>query len=55
VLLQNPYIAKSVKLEQFIMEGSYNKVSVVGTGKKSISSSCFWRPGSYGRELQRHE
>ena len=25
-LLQNPYIAKSVKLEQFIMEGSYNKV-----------------------------
>jgi hypothetical protein len=25
-LLNNPYIAKSVKLEQFIMEGSYNKV-----------------------------
>jgi len=27
VLRENPYIAKSVKLEQFIMEGSYNKVS----------------------------
>ena len=26
VLRENPYIAKSVKLEQFIMEGSYNKV-----------------------------
>jgi hypothetical protein len=28
-LRENAYIAKSVRLEQFIMEGSYNKVNKI--------------------------
>ena len=38
VLRENPYIAKSVKLEQFIMEGSYNKVIEI---KESVPAESY--------------
>ena len=55
VIQENPYIASPVRLEQFIMEGSYNKVNKLWNfTTKLLTNDCFFRSSRLNITYQRN-